>query len=146
MRRAEDFRARSGAASAITPSSTTLNGTVNDGGGNTTVTFDYGTTTNYGTSVAATTGGTISAGSGSTAVSVDLTSLNPVILIRRSTAEHWMEDVSHRFVERMVCREPVGDGKSTVQIQFVRGGLEVDYRWVSAPKVPTSVRLAAFRS
>ncbi|WP_348270073.1 Ig-like domain repeat protein [Edaphobacter paludis] len=68
------------AASAITSSSATLNGTVNDGGANTTVTFDYGTTTGYGTIVAATTGGTISAGSGSTAVSVDLTGLSPATI------------------------------------------------------------------
>jgi hypothetical protein len=67
--------ATTGSATALTSSSATLNGTVNDNGTATTVTFDYGTTTSYGTNVAATTGGTIAAGTGSTAVSVALTGL-----------------------------------------------------------------------
>src|SRR3569623_1555465 len=67
--------ATTGAASSISATGATLNGTVNDNGASTTVTFDYGTTTGYGTNVAATTGGTVAAGSGSTAVSKTLTGL-----------------------------------------------------------------------
>ncbi|HZL27849.1 MAG TPA: IPT/TIG domain-containing protein [Acidobacteriaceae bacterium] len=71
--------ATTGAATSITGTGATLNGTVNDDGVATTVAFEYGTSASYGTSVAATTpaGGTLSAGSGSTAASVDLTSLTP---------------------------------------------------------------------
>ena len=45
----------------------TLNGTVNDNGASTTVTFEYGLTNAYGNSAAATTGGTVGAGAGVTA-------------------------------------------------------------------------------
>jgi hypothetical protein len=65
-----------GAASGITATGATLAGTVNDNGANTTVSFDYGTTTAYGANVAATTGGTISSGSGSTPVAVTLGNLS----------------------------------------------------------------------
>src|SRR3569623_1803722 len=64
--------AATSAASSISATGATLNGTVNDNGASTTVTFDYGTTTGYGTNVAGTTGGTVAAGSGSTAVSKTL--------------------------------------------------------------------------
>jgi hypothetical protein len=64
------------AASGITSSSAILNGNVNDSGLATTVTFQYGTTTSYGTSVAATTGGSIAAGTGSTPVAVSLNGLS----------------------------------------------------------------------
>src|SRR3569623_1558890 len=67
--------ATTSAASSISATGATLNGTVNDNGASTTVTFDYGTTTGYGTNVAGTTGGTVAAGSGSTAVSKTLTGL-----------------------------------------------------------------------
>ncbi|MDK2123435.1 beta strand repeat-containing protein [Parachitinimonas caeni] len=67
--------ATTGSASNIKTDSATLSGTVNDGNGNTTVTFDYGTSTSYGTNVAATTGGSINAGAGTTAASVVLSNL-----------------------------------------------------------------------
>ncbi len=63
------------AASGITATGATLNGTVIDNGATTSVTFDYGTTTGYGTNVVATTGGTVSAGAGATAAAKTLNSL-----------------------------------------------------------------------
>lgn len=63
------------AASSISATGATLNGTINDNGADTTVTFDHGPDTNYGTNTAATTGGTVTAGTGSTAVSTALTGL-----------------------------------------------------------------------
>ncbi|WP_425425528.1 beta strand repeat-containing protein, partial [Uliginosibacterium gangwonense] len=68
--------ATTGSATSVTATGATLNGTVNDNGLSTTVTFDYGLTTGYGTNIAATTGGTISAGTGSTSVGVNLSSLS----------------------------------------------------------------------
>ncbi|WP_232727791.1 IPTL-CTERM sorting domain-containing protein [Acidovorax sp. 69] len=62
-------------ATSITTTSATLNGTVNDKGASTTVTFDYGLTNAYGSSAAATTGGTVGAGAGATAASVAISSL-----------------------------------------------------------------------
>jgi uncharacterized protein YhjY with autotransporter beta-barrel domain len=67
--------ATTGSASSISATGATLNGTINDNGADTTVTFDYGLTTGYGTNVAATTGGTVTAGSGSTAVAKTIGSL-----------------------------------------------------------------------
>ena len=67
--------ATTGSASSITTTGAALNGTVNDNGASTTVTFDYGTTSGYGTNVAATTGATVAAGAGSTAVAVMLSGL-----------------------------------------------------------------------
>ncbi|MCM0084402.1 cadherin-like beta sandwich domain-containing protein [Geomonas sp. Red32] len=63
------------AASGISATGAALNGTVSDNGANTSVSFNYGTTTGYGTNVAATTGGTILSGAGSTDVAVTLNSL-----------------------------------------------------------------------
>jgi hypothetical protein len=63
------------AATSITATGAVLNGNVNDNGSTTTVTFDYGLTTSYGTNVAATTGGTVNSGSGSTAVATTLSGL-----------------------------------------------------------------------
>lgn len=68
--------ATTGSASSIATTGATLNGTVNDNGATTTVTFDYGTTTGYGSNVSATTGGTVSASAGSTATSVAVTGLS----------------------------------------------------------------------
>ncbi|MFZ2309914.1 MAG: DUF4347 domain-containing protein, partial [Rhodoferax sp.] len=68
--------ATTGSASSVTATGATLNGTINDNGSDTTVTFDYGTTAGYGTNVAATTGGTVTNGSGSTAVAVTLAGLS----------------------------------------------------------------------
>ncbi len=62
------------AASSISVSSATLNGSVDDLGSNTTVTFEYGTTTGYGTQLNATPN-SISAGTGTTAVSLDISGL-----------------------------------------------------------------------
>lgn len=64
------------AASGVTTTGATLNGTVNDNALNSTVVFEYGTNTAYGTSVAATPV-TVTAGSGATAVSASLTGLTP---------------------------------------------------------------------
>lgn len=61
-------------ATSITATGATLNGSVNDGGATTTVSFEYGTTTAYGTAAAATPG-SIAAGSGDTAVSAMLSGL-----------------------------------------------------------------------
>lgn len=66
------------AASSITATGATLNGTVNANGGSTTVTFDYGLTTGYGSTVTATqspvTGNTV------TPVSAPVTGLQPNML------------------------------------------------------------------
>ncbi len=69
--------ATTGAATSVKPTTATLNGTVNDNGVATTISFDYGTSTSYGTNVAATTpsGGSLAAGTGATSASVNLTSL-----------------------------------------------------------------------
>jgi hypothetical protein len=63
-----------GAASSITATGATLVGTVNDNGSTTTVSFDYGLTTVYGTNVAATPA-SVAIGAGSTAVSKAVTGL-----------------------------------------------------------------------
>lgn len=67
--------ASTASASGITASGATLNGSVNDNGLSTAVSFDYGTTIGYGSNVAATTGGTVGAGAGSTAVATSLAAL-----------------------------------------------------------------------
>nr|WP_304598782.1 fibronectin type III domain-containing protein [Geobacter sp. FeAm09] len=67
--------ATTGSATSVTATGATLGGTVNDNGLATTVTFDYGLTTGYGTNVAATTGGTVGAGTGSTSVGLSLSGL-----------------------------------------------------------------------
>lgn len=67
--------ATTNSATSITASGATLNGSVNSNGLTTSVSFDYGTTTGYGTNVAATIGGTVSAGAGSTAVAKSLSGL-----------------------------------------------------------------------
>jgi sugar lactone lactonase YvrE/phosphodiesterase/alkaline phosphatase D-like protein len=64
--------ATTGTATAITASSATLNGTVNDYGANSTVTFDYGLSGTYGNSIAA---GTVPAGSGSVPVNAVISGL-----------------------------------------------------------------------
>lgn len=63
------------AATGITATGATLSGMVNDNGADTTVTFDYGVDTSYGTNVAATTGAMVLAGSGSTSVARTLAGL-----------------------------------------------------------------------
>ena len=67
--------ATTSAASAVGGTSATLNGTVNANNASTTVTFEYGLTTSYGTSVSATPG-TVT-GTGDTSVSASLSSLSP---------------------------------------------------------------------
>ena len=64
------------AADSITATGATLNGTVNDNGADAAVSFAYGASDKYGTSVAATTSATVTAGSGSTAAAVTLTGLS----------------------------------------------------------------------
>jgi hypothetical protein len=66
--------ATTNAATSASTTGATINGTVNDNGATTTVTFNYGTTASYGTSVSATPA-TVSAGAGSTSVSASLTGL-----------------------------------------------------------------------
>lgn len=56
------------------PSGITLKAIVNDNGAFTTVNFEYGLTTGYGTNVA---GGTVSAGSGNSEVTANITGLTP---------------------------------------------------------------------
>lgn len=63
------------AASGLTASGATLNGVVSSNGASTTVAFDYGTTTSYGSSVAATPG-TLASGASNAAVSASLTGLS----------------------------------------------------------------------
>ncbi|MDQ3551994.1 MAG: cadherin-like beta sandwich domain-containing protein, partial [Bacteroidota bacterium] len=67
------------AATSITTSGATLNGTINDNGATTTVSFEYGTspTLSGATSIAATTGATVNAGSGNTAAAVTVSGLLP---------------------------------------------------------------------
>jgi hypothetical protein len=64
--------ATTGAASGISGTSATLNGSINDNGATTTATFQYGQTASYGSSVS---GGTISAGTGATPVNAAISSL-----------------------------------------------------------------------
>lgn len=66
--------ATTGSASGIGANGATLNGTANDNGLSTTVSFDYGATASYGTNVAGTPG-TVGAGAGATAVSAVIGSL-----------------------------------------------------------------------
>ncbi len=66
--------ATTSAASSVTATGATLNGTVNDNGASTTVTFNYGTTVSYG-STATAAQSPISAGTGSTSVTAALTGL-----------------------------------------------------------------------
>jgi hypothetical protein len=68
--------ATTNAAANIGATGATLNGTVDDGGATTSVSFEYGTTTAYGTAAAATPA-SIPAGSGPTAISAALTGLLP---------------------------------------------------------------------
>jgi len=56
------------------PIGVTLNATVNDNGAPTTVYFEYGLTTDYGTSVA---GGIVAAGSGNSEITTNITGLSP---------------------------------------------------------------------
>jgi hypothetical protein len=65
------------AASAVTTGGAVLSGTVNDNGSNTSVSFDYGLTTGYGSNAAATVGGTISAGAGNSTSTLTLSGLTP---------------------------------------------------------------------
>ncbi|MDB5229386.1 MAG: hypothetical protein JWN76_191, partial [Chitinophagaceae bacterium] len=69
--------ATTNAASGVTPTSGVINGTVNDNGNVTAVSFDWGTTSDLtgSTNTAATTGGSISAGAGSTLTALTLGSL-----------------------------------------------------------------------
>ncbi|NSW94707.1 MAG: fibronectin type III domain-containing protein, partial [Bacteroidales bacterium] len=67
--------ATTNAASDVTGSSATLNGTVNASGSSTTVTFEYGLTTSYGSSVTATQSPLT--GSSNTVVSAAITGLTP---------------------------------------------------------------------
>ena len=67
--------ATTGAATAVGTSSATLNGTVNANGSSTTVTFEYGLTTAYGTTVTADQSPVT--GSTSTAVSKTISGLTP---------------------------------------------------------------------
>lgn len=66
--------ATTGTATSITTTGATLNGTVDDNGGDTVASFDYGTTTSYDTNVTATPA-TVTTGSGNTAVAAALTGL-----------------------------------------------------------------------
>jgi hypothetical protein len=63
------------AATAVTSSASTLNGTVNANSGTATVTFEYGLTTAYGTTIAATPGSVT--GAVATAVSASISGLTP---------------------------------------------------------------------
>jgi uncharacterized protein (TIGR02145 family) len=65
--------ATTNAATGISTSAATLNGTINGNGSSTTVTFEYGTTTGYGSTISATLG-TV-AGSSNTSVSATISSL-----------------------------------------------------------------------
>ena len=67
--------ASTNAASSISGSGATLNGTVNDNGAETTITFEYGLTTGYGGTINASPN-TIATGAGETAVSADLSGLS----------------------------------------------------------------------
>jgi len=66
--------ATTSAASSVASTSATLNGSVNAGGSSTTVTFEYGTTTSYGSSVTATQ--SPATGSTTTSVTANLTGLS----------------------------------------------------------------------
>jgi hypothetical protein len=62
-------------ATAVTANSVSLTGTINPNGASTTVTFDLGTTTSYGTNFSATTGGTLNAATVNTVVRGNKTGL-----------------------------------------------------------------------
>lgn len=65
------------AANNIGSAGATLNGLADPGGVDTTVSFDYGADTSYGTTVSATTGGSLLADSGSAAAAVPISNLQP---------------------------------------------------------------------
>lgn len=67
--------ATTNAASALSATGATLNGTVNDNGADTTVTFDYGLTAAYGTNASPNSGASVLAGSGATAAALALAGL-----------------------------------------------------------------------
>ncbi|WP_201319367.1 DUF4347 domain-containing protein [Paenibacillus sp. EPM92] len=65
------------AASSVSATGATLNGTVNANGTDTTVSFEYGTSASYGTSVSATSGSPAYANAGNTTASHSLSDLTP---------------------------------------------------------------------
>ncbi|MFZ2327699.1 MAG: InlB B-repeat-containing protein, partial [Rhodoferax sp.] len=65
--------ATTGSASSISTTGATLNGTVNDNGVTTTMSFDYGATAGYGSSASA---GTLGAGTGTTPTAVSVSGLS----------------------------------------------------------------------
>ena len=79
--------ATTGAADSITLSGATLNGTVNANNASTTVTFEYGLTVGYGSSVPATQSPVT--GTTDTSVSAAITSLNP------GTIYHYRVDAAY---------------------------------------------------
>ena len=76
------------AATAITTTGATFNGTVNDNGATTTVSFEYGLDTSYGTPAAATPS-SVAAGAGNTAVSA-----TPAAALTCGTTYHFRVDAS----------------------------------------------------
>lgn len=66
-----------GSASTLSSTTASASGKVNDNGANTTVSFEYGQTTSYGSEKAADVGAMISAGSGQQNVSATLSGLQP---------------------------------------------------------------------
>jgi len=66
-----------GSASALSSTTASVSGKVNDNGANTTVSFEYGQTTGYGSEKAADIGATIASGSGQQNVSATLSGLQP---------------------------------------------------------------------
>lgn len=67
--------ATTGAATGITATGATLNGTVNDNGADTSVSFDHGASASYGSNAPATTGAPVLAGTGPSAVAAALMGL-----------------------------------------------------------------------
>jgi hypothetical protein len=67
--------ATTGSATGVAATAASLNGSAADNGLATTVTFDYGPTTGYGSSIAASTGGNLAVGDGLTSVSATLSGL-----------------------------------------------------------------------
>ena len=80
--------ATTGSAGSITISGAGLSGTVNDNGANTTVSFEYGTTTGYGNSVTATQS-PVPAGTGPTTVTATIGSLS------HGTTYHYRVDATN---------------------------------------------------
>ena len=94
----------SSAATAITTSSATLNGTINANGATAAASFSYGLTTSYGSSIAATPSSVT--GTSATSISAPISSLSPILIYAIKT--------SPNIAQEAVTPPVVGSVKTTI--------------------------------